>query len=276
MSKTIIKQQLVSKNKINEQTIIKIKNIEIGPNQFTLIAGPCSVENFKQLNQTARKIKKLGINILRAGAFKPRTSPYSFQGMGIKGLKILKKVSTKLKMLTISEIIDANDLPAFKENIDILQVGARNMQNFHLLKEIGKSKMPVMLKRSPTSTIEEWLFAAEYILKEGNKNIILCERGIRTFETETRNTLCLASIPLIQKLTHLPILIDPSHGTGKKECISSMVLASIAAGANGVMIETHPNPSKALSDGNQSLNLTEFTKLINEIKPVINFFNKKL
>ncbi len=265
--------KLVSKEAKSEKTTIKLKNIEIGKNGVAAIAGPCAVESEEQMDQVGNKLKKLGVKIMRGGAYKPRTGPYSFQGLGKEGLKILKKTADKYGLSTVTEVIDIRDIDLIAENADILQIGARNMQNFELLKELGKIEKPVLLKRGPMATIEELLLAAEYILLHGNPQVILCERGIRTFEKETRNTLALATIPLVKELSHLPIIIDPSHGTGKKSLIEPMTKAAIAAGADGFMIETHPTPEKALSDAQQQLSLEEFEELIKNIEPLLNALN---
>lgn len=235
-----------------ERTTIDVRGIKVGED-FTLIAGPCSVENEKQTIVTAQKVKECGANMLRGGAFKPRTSPYSFQGLGIKGLKILAKAREETGLPVVTEVIDTRDAGWVCEYADILQVGARNMQNFSLLKEVGKIGMPVLLKRGMYSTLEEWLNCAEYVLAEGNRNVILCERGIRTFETYTRNTLDLSMIPAVKEISHLPVIVDPSHGTGRLNLIEPMSLAAVAAGADGLIIEVHYRPEEALSDKEQAM-----------------------
>ncbi|BBE31009.1 hypothetical protein OSSY52_11500 [Tepiditoga spiralis] len=265
--------KLVSK-KFKEKNIINLKNLKIGKD-LIIIAGPCSVESEKQILQTALEVKKAGANILRGGAFKPRTSPYSFQGLGIKGLKLLKKAGKMFDMPIITELIDIRDINLIGEYSDIIQIGARNMQNFPLLKEVGKTNKPIMLKRGMNSTLEEFLCAAEYIMKEGNNKVFLCERGIRTFETYTRNTLDLSIIPSIKKESNLPIFVDPSHGTGLLSHIEPMSLAAIAAGADGLMIEVHINPEKALSDGFQAYPANEFKTLVDKIKRLYLTLNKK-
>jgi len=253
---------------INKQSKKKltIKNRVIGSTELMIIAGPCSVESKGQIFETAKIVKDCGGTILRGGAFKPRTSPYSFSGLGLEGLILLKAAGEQYDLPIISEVMDTRNVELMSEYVDILQIGSRNMQNFSLLSEVGKSNKPVLLKRGMSSTIEEWLLAAEYIALEGNSNIILCERGIRTFEKHTRNTLDLSAVPIIKNLTSLPIIVDPSHGTGIRSLVSPMANAAIAAGANGIMIEVHPNPDEALSDGMQSLTFEEFRKLMKQIK----------
>ena len=246
--------------------IIDIGNgVKIGNNDFVIIAGPCAVESREQIENIARYLSSLGIKILRGGAFKPRTSPYSFQGLGFEGLKYLRDVGERYDLKIVSEIMDPRDVEKACGYIDIYQVGSRNMQNFSLLKEVGKTNKPVLLKRGMSSTIKEWLMAAEYIAAEGNDKIILCERGIRTFENYTRNTLDLVSVPIIKSLSEYPILVDPSHGTGRRELILPVTKASLAIGADGVIIEVHPEPSKALSDGFQSLDFGGIRNLVQEI-----------
>ncbi len=261
--------KLASREAKSTKTQIKINDdVVIGGEEIVVIAGPCSIESEELTIEIARKVKEAGAHILRGGAFKPRTSPYSFQGFGVDGLKILAKAGREAGMPVISEILDKHDLPFFIEYVDIIQVGARNMQNFALLKELSKINKPVLLKRGMCATIDEWLFAAEYILSGGNENVILCERGIRTFETSTRNTLDLNAIPVLRDRTHLPVIVDPSHGTGHWDYVIPMAKAAIAAGADGIMVEVHPEPEKALSDGPQSLKYDTFFQLMKEIKPV--------
>ena len=247
--------------------IVKIGNLKIGKGDFIVIAGPCSIESEKQLFLTAKAIKN-NIHILRGGAFKPRTSPDSFQGLGLEGLKILKRVSQKLNLLTITEVLDTRDVDLVSEYADILQIGARNMQNFPLLKEVGKSKKPVLLKRGFGNTIKEWLMAAKYIEKEGNNKIILCERGIRTYENTLRFTLDFAGALWVQKNTPYPVIIDPSHATGERSLIEPLTLASKAAGFSGIMIEVHYRPEEALSDKDQALRPREFNQIIRELKKI--------
>jgi len=260
--------KLASKTFKPDPSIIEIKDIKVGGKKLAIIAGPCAVESYEQLYETASFLKSRGIRLLRGGAYKPRTSPYSFQGLREEGYQYLAEIGKELDMAIVSEVVSPESLEKASQYVDVIQIGARNMQNFELLREAGKSKIPVILKRGLSSTIEEWLNAAEYIMNEGNYNIILCERGIRTFETFTRNTLDLSSVPLIKELSHLPIIVDPSHGTGKWNLVTPMARAAVAAGADGLMIEVHPNPQTALSDGPQSLNFDAFNTLINEIQKI--------
>lgn len=246
--------------------IVRInKELKIGDGSFITIAGPCSIENLDHMIETVEFLSKEGIKLIRGGIFKPRTDPDSFQGIGEEGFKIFKKIKSEYEVSIISEIMDPRDVEEASEYIDIIQIGARNMQNYSLLKEIGRTNKPVMLKRGMSATINEWINAARYIEKEGNPNIILCERGIRTFETYTRNTLDLMSIPIIKNETDYPIIIDPSHGTGRRELIIPASKAAKILEADGIMVEVHPNPEKALSDGEQSLNFKEFQELNKEI-----------
>ena len=242
---------------------------------FILIAGPCSVESEQQLLEIANFLKKNNIKYLRGGAFKPRTSPYSFQGYGEEALRILKKISEKTGLKTVTEVIDVRDILLMEKYIDIFQVGTRNSQNFPLLRELGKTNKPIILKRGFAQTIEEFLYSAEYILKEGNKEVILCERGIRTFETQTRNTLDISAVPVIKKITKLPIIIDPSHAAGRKDIITDLSKAAIAVGSDGLLIEVHNNPERALSDKNQQLDFNEFSNLLKEINPYIKLRKNK-
>ena len=245
-------------------TVIEVAGAKIGGGNFLTIAGPCSVETEEQICGIARDIKSIGARMLRGGAFKPRTSPYSFQGLGGDGLGLLLKAKAETGLPIVTEIMDLSQLPLF-EDIDVIQVGARNMQNFQLLKELGKVKKPVLLKRGISNTIEEWLMSAEYVLAGGNADVILCERGIRTFETATRNTLDLSAIPVVKELSHLPIIVDPSHATGHAKYVESMSLAAVAAGADGLIIEVHNNPPAALCDGQQSITPDAFRKLSGKI-----------
>jgi 3-deoxy-7-phosphoheptulonate synthase len=254
-------------------TVVTVGNVRIGID-FALIAGPCSVENEKQTIITAQKVKEAGANMLRGGAFKPRSSPYSFQGLGLEGLKILEKAKKETGLPIVSEVIDPRDVSWVSEYIDILQIGARNMQNFSLLREVGRVEKPVLLKRGMHSTLSEWLNCAEYILAEGNPNVILCERGIRTFETYTRNTLDLSMVPAVKEETHLPVIVDPSHGTGKLELIESMCLAAVAAGADGLIVEVHYNPSEALSDKDQAMDPPMFARAAKKIKELKTFMGE--
>lgn len=261
------------KSKGKERTVIKVGNIEVG-NGFVVIAGPCSVESEEQTLIIAQKVKEAGAHMLRGGAFKPRTSPYDFQGLGLQGLKILEKARNVTGLPVVTEVIDPRDVTWVCEFADILQIGTRNMQNYSLLKEVGRVKKPVLLKRGMFSKLAEWLNCAEYIMNEGNPNVILCERGIRTFETYTRNTLDLSAVPALMELTHLPVIIDPSHGTGKASLIEPMSLAAVASGAHGLMVEVHHNPAKALSDKDQALTPVQFSGMIKKIKKLTRFMGE--
>jgi 3-deoxy-7-phosphoheptulonate synthase len=259
-----------------KNTTIKVGNEIIGGNRVVVMAGPCAVESYDQLMSTARFLKTQGASFLRGGAFKPRSSPYSFQGLEEEGLKILAEAREETGLLIISEAVSTRSLELAAKYVDIIQIGARNMQNFSLLQEVGKLKLPVMLKRGLSATIEEWLNAAEYIMSEGNYNIILCERGIRTFETYTRNTLDVSSIPAVKELSHLPVIADPSHGTGRWELVTPMSRAAIAAGADGITVEVHPNPKEALSDGPQSLTFDNFTDLMEDIRRIAGILGREM
>ncbi|GFP21555.1 3-deoxy-7-phosphoheptulonate synthase [Candidatus Hakubella thermalkaliphila] len=261
--------KLVSREFREEDTILNIDDVEISPRTFTVIAGPCSVESEEQIVSVARAIKAAGASILRGGAFKPRTSPYSFQGLGREGLKLLALARKEVGLPVVTEVLDVRDMELVYEHVDILQIGARNMQNFLLLSEAGKQDKPILLKRGFSATIEEFLMAAEYVAKEGNSKIILCERGIRTFETATRNTLDISAIPLIKKASHLPIIVDPCHATGKHDLVVPLSRAAVSVGADGIMVEVHPSPQEALSDGPQSLTPSEFETLMSEIRPLV-------
>ena len=260
--------KLVSREFKPEPSIVSIGGVKVGGKKLVIMAGPCSVENRQMLHETAKAVKHAGAQILRGGAFKPRTSPYSFQGLGEEGLKFLRDVGKETGMPVVTELMDARDIPLLEQYADILQIGARNMQNFDLLKEVGQSRKPVLLKRGLSATITEFLLAAEYILSQGNFNVILCERGIRTFEDQTRFTLDLNAVPVIKKLSHLPVIVDPSHGTGSWDFVGPMAKAAVAAGADGLMIEVHPNPEVALSDGPQSLLPKTFVELIKDLRKV--------
>lgn len=249
----------------SKRTVVRVGDVKVGQG-FVVIAGPCGVESEDQTVETAIAVKKAGADMLRGGAFKPRTSPYAFQGLGLKGLKILAKARDETGLPVVTEVIDPRDVSWVCEYADVLQIGARNMQNFSLLKEVGKSNKPVLLKRGMHSTIEEWLNCAEYILNEGNPDVILCERGIRTFETYTRNTLDISAVPAVKELTHLPIITDPTHATGKLSLIPSMCMASIAAGADGMIVEVHRNPEEALSDKAQALRPPAFEDLMKKVR----------
>lgn len=258
--------KLVNRKSSNENAVIDLENVKIGQGYFTIIAGPCSVENKEIIEETAHFLSELNIKIIRGGVFKPRTSPYSFQGLGKKGLEYLKEAAEKYNLKIITEALDEDSLYLVNKCADIIQIGSRNAQNFGLLKKAGRLQKPVLLKRGFMMTIEEFLYSAEYIAYEGNKNIILCERGIRTFETMTRNTLDISAVPVLKKETHLPIIIDPSHAAGRSDIIPDLIKAALAVGAHGIMVEIHPHPEKALSDGKQSLRFKEFEKIMKEIK----------
>ena len=253
-----------------EDTVVNINGNKIGGRHLGIIAGPCAVESEEQIVEIAKKVKTSGANFLRGGAFKPRTSPYSFQGLELDGLKLMEIAKQETGLPIVSELMSISYLDEFMNTVDVIQIGARNMQNYDLLKQVGKTNKPVILKRGLSSTIEEWLLSAEHIMAGGNENIILCERGIRTFETYTRNTLDLSAIPVVKKYSHLPIIIDPSHGTGSSEYVESMAKAAVVAGCNGLMIEVHNNPEKALSDGQQSITPNQFDKLMKKIKILSN------
>lgn len=261
--------KLVGRSFKKEQSIIEIgDNTSIGDKKVLVMAGPCAVESKEQLMLTAKKIKESGATVLRGGAFKPRTSPYSFQGLEEEGLKLLRKAANETSLSVITEVVDPRDVELVGNYTDIFQIGARNMQNYFLLKEVGKTQKPVLLKRGLSATYNEFLMAAEYIMSEGNYNVILCERGIRTFEDYTRNTLDLVSIPVLKKLSHLPIVIDPSHGTGHWDLVAPAAKGAVAMGADGLIVEVHPEPTKAYSDGQQSLKFDKFDNLMNELKNI--------
>jgi 3-deoxy-7-phosphoheptulonate synthase len=258
-------------------TVIEFSNgLKIGADEVVVMAGPCSVESREQLFTVAELISKAGARVLRGGAFKPRSSPYSFQGMGEQGLKLLREAGDRFHMLVISEVMEISQIPLMLPYVDILQVGARNMQNFNLLRELGKVKKPVLLKRGIAATLEELLLSAEYIMAGGNYDVILCERGIRTFETYTRNTLDISAIPIIKKLSHLPMTSDPSHGTGRRDKVAPMARASVAAGADALLIEVHHDPDKALSDGAQSLFPEQFRTLMDELRMIAPAVHRKI
>ncbi len=267
--------KLASREYHPANSVVEAGGIRIGED-LVVIAGPCTVESRKQMLDTATEVRKFGASMLRGGAYKPRTSPYSFQGMGKEGLEILKEAKEKTGLPVVSEVMCPENVGLMEKYVDVLQVGSRNMQNFDLLKAVGKSKKPVLLKRGMTATIEEFLLAAEYILSEGNKNVVLCERGIRTFENMTRNTLDLAAVPLLKRLSHLPVIVDPSHATGNRELVIPMAKASVACGADGIIVEVHPNPEKALCDGAQSLKFGDFEQLMKEIGKVAAAVGRKL
>lgn len=260
--------KLASREFKSENTKISVGGVEIGGERIVAIAGPCAVESEEQLMQAALGVKKAGATVLRGGAFKPRTSPFSFQGLKKAGLELLRSTSRKCAMPVVTEIVDTADVELFSEYVDIIQIGSRNMQNYSLLTAVGKTSLPVVLKRGFACTVTEWLTAADYILAEGNPNVILCERGIRTFEDSTRFSLDISSVPVIKKFSHLPIIVDPSHAAGHYSLVPSLAKSAVAAGADGLMIEVHPNPRDALVDGLQSLTLSDFTRLMSELGPL--------
>ena len=260
--------KLVSKNFKPQGTVIKIGKVEIGGPHVVTMAGPCSVESREQIETVADIVANSGAQVMRGGAFKPRSSPYSFQGMGEEGLKIMRAAADRRGLLVVSEVMDQTQIALLTQYSDILQIGARNMQNFNLLREIGKTRKPVLLKRGIAATIEELLLAAEYIMSGGNYEVILCERGIRTFETYTRNTMDIAAIPVVKKLSHLPIVGDPSHGTGRRDMVIPMARAAVAAGADGLIVEVHPDPDKAASDGAQTLTPAQFADMMTQVRAI--------
>jgi len=268
--------KLVSREAKDENTIIDVRGIKIGGDSIVVIAGPCAVESKEQLLTAARRAKKAGANIIRGGAFKPRTSPYSFQGLEEEGLSILKEASLETGLPVVTEVIDERSLQLSLDYVDIIQIGARNMQNFRLLKAAGQTDKPILLKRGMSATIEEWLMAAEYIMSEGNGKVILCERGIRTFETSTRNTLDLSAVPMVKRLSHLPVIVDPSHATGDRGLVLPMSLAAIASGADGLILEMHPEPAKALSDGPQSLTPEDLEHLMTQLQRIVPAVERKM
>lgn len=270
------KYKLVSREFKPEDSVVDVGGVKIGGGHFAVMAGPCSVESREQLLEAAKVVKACGGQFLRGGAFKPRTSPYDFQGLGVEGLKLMRSVGDEVGLKVVTEIVNINDLDTICQYADMLQVGARNMQNFQLLKEIGHTQKPVLLKRGLCATISEWLNAAEYIASGGNLNIVLCERGIRTYETYTRNTLDLSAVAAVKELSHLPIIVDPSHGTGRWEMVQPLARAAVAVGADGLMIEVHPHPEVALSDGDQSLKPAKFELVMNEVKQFLKIMGKTL
>lgn len=259
-----------------EDTVIDVKGSLIGGNNLAVMAGPCSVESEEQIIEIAKSVKESGATFLRGGAFKPRTSPYSFQGLELEGLELLKKARKATGLPIVTEIMSTDYIDVFERDVDVIQVGARNMQNFDLLKQLGKTSKPILLKRGLSATIEEWLMSAEYIMAAGNENVILCERGIRTFETYTRNTLDLSAIPAVKKLSHLPVIVDPSHATGKRFMISPLAKAAVAVGADGLIIEVHNNPEKALCDGPQSIRPNDYETLVQELKAIATAVGREL
>ncbi|MGA9056865.1 MAG: 3-deoxy-7-phosphoheptulonate synthase [Terriglobia bacterium] len=261
--------KFVSREFKKERTTIPVNGVEVGGSEFAIMAGPCSVESEKQIMETAEAVAATGAKILRGGAFKPRTSPYDFQGLELEGLKLLAKARQATGLAIVTEVMSEQDVEVVAEHANIMQVGARNMQNFMLLKALGECPRPVLLKRGMSSTIMELLMSAEYITAHGNPNIMLCERGIRTFETATRNTMDIAAVPLLNELTHLPVIVDPSHATGKRSLVPALARAAVAVGADGLLIEVHPFPEKAFSDGAQSLTLDQFRALTNDLRPYL-------
>ncbi len=268
--------KLASREFKSFDTTVKVKDVVIGGKEVVVMAGPCVVENEKQIFETAQQVKAAGAKILRGGAFKPRTSPYSFQGLGEEGLKLLAQAGEETGLAVVTEVMSVNQIELVGKYTDIFQVGARNMQNFVLLKELGKTKKPILLKRGMPATIEELLLSAEHILSQGNYEVILCERGIRTFENYTRNTLDLSAVPALKRLSHLPIIVDPSHATGRWRLVGPMAKAAIAAGADGLLIEVHPDPKSSLSDGAQTLKLDTFIQLMKEIEPIVKAIGREL
>jgi len=268
--------KLVSRELKPDPTVVEVRGVKIGGGSFCVMAGPCSVESLEQLMTTAEHVKKHGAHLLRGGAFKPRTSPYDFQGLKEGGLKMLAEARDATQLPIITEVKDVETLPLVAEYADVLQIGARNMQNFSLLERVGELGKPVMLKRGISSTVKEWLMAAEYILSRGNRNVILCERGIRTFETMTRNTLDLGVLPLLRAITHLPIVVDPSHGTGVARAVAPLARAAAATGVDGIMVEVHPNPAKALSDGPQALTFPMFEEMMRDVVRIVDVMGQTM
>src|SRR3954452_16204859 len=258
--------KLASRSFRPQGTVVRAGAVEIGGPQVVVMAGPCSVESREQIERSAEVVASAGAKVIRGGAFKPRSSPYSFQGMGEEGLRLLREAADRHALLVVSEVMDSTQIPLVSQYADILQVGARNMQNFNLLRDLGKQRKPVLLKRGIAATVEELLLSAEYILSGGNYDVILCERGIRTFETYTRNTMDISAIPVVKKLSHLPIVADPSHGTGRRDKVAPMARAAVAAGADGLLVEVHPDPDRALSDGAQSLRPDQFGELMGQLR----------
>jgi 3-deoxy-7-phosphoheptulonate synthase len=268
--------KLASRELRAEPTVVKAGSLAVGGKHIGVMAGPCSVENEEQICTTARAVKAAGASALRGGAFKPRTSPYSFQGLKEEGLKLMAEAREQTGLAIVTEVVSPEDVELVSEYADVLQIGARNMHNYRRLESAGKSPRPVLLKRGPSATVDEWLLAAEYILDAGNPNVMLCERGIRTFEAHTRFTLPLASVPYVQQKTHLPIVIDPSHGTGHTSLVTAMARAAVAAGADGIIVEVHPNPDKAMSDGYQSLNVPQFQEMMRQCGRIAEAMDREL
>jgi len=268
--------KLASRNFKPSGTRFTVRGVEIGGRSVVVVGGPCSVENRDQIEQSAEMVAKAGARGLRGGAFKPRSSPYSFQGMGEEGLRMMREAADRNNLFVVSEVMDHMQIPMMSDYVDLFQVGARNMQNFNLLKELGKSRIPVLLKRGISATIEELLLSAEYLLSGGNYNVILCERGIRTFESYTRNTMDISAIPVVKKLSHLPMMADPSHGTGRRDKVIPMARAAVAAGADGILVEMHPNPDKALSDGAQSLFPEQFSEMMRQLRMIASAVDREI
>ncbi|HKW96144.1 MAG TPA: 3-deoxy-7-phosphoheptulonate synthase [Bryobacteraceae bacterium] len=266
--------KFVSKEFKKERSAMCVNGLEIGGDEFIVMAGPCSVESERQIMETAESVRQSGAHILRGGAFKPRTSPYDFQGLELEGLKLLRKAKQATGLAIVTEVMSDRDAELVAEYADIMQVGARNMQNFALLKSLGKCGRPVLLKRGMSSTIKELLMSAEYLVAHGNSSVILCERGIRTFETATRNTCDIAAVPVLNELTHLPVIVDPSHATGKRSLVPAVARAAVAIGADGVLLEVHPHPEKAVSDGAQSLTLDQFSALMQQLRPYVDLWKE--
>lgn len=269
--------KLSSRETKHENTVIDLGDgVTIGGDKIAMMAGPCAVESEAQMEAATKAVKDAGAQILRGGAFKPRTSPYSFEGLGPDGLKLLSSAAKKHGMKVITEVVDVRDIDLICQHADILQIGTRNMSNFNLLKEVGKVDKPVLLKRGMSATVKDLLLAADHIMSNGNQNVMLCERGIRTFETETRNTLALATVPLVKELSHLPIIVDPSHSTGKPSLVSPVTLAAIAAGADGILIDVHPNPAEAMCDGDQAIKPDHFVELMGQLTPIAQAVNRTI
>ena len=268
--------KLSSRTFHREKTIVKVRGVEIGGPDVVIMAGPCTIESEQQVSEIAKRVARSGARVLRGGAYKPRTSPYAFQGMGVEGLKLLRAAADENRMATVSEVMEISQIEGMLPYVDILQVGARNMQNFNLLSALGQIRKPILLKRGMSATIQEWLLASEYIMNGGNYDVILCERGIRTFETYTRNTLDISAIPVIDKLSHLPIIADPSHATGRRDKVMPLARAIVAAGADGVLIEVHNDPDHALCDGPQSLYPDQFARLMDELRIIVPAVGRRL
>ncbi|HEY8182781.1 MAG TPA: 3-deoxy-7-phosphoheptulonate synthase [Thermoanaerobaculia bacterium] len=268
--------KLSSRTFHREKTIVKVRGVEIGGTDVVIMAGPCTIESEQQVFEIAKRVARSGARVLRGGAYKPRTSPYAFQGMGVEGLKMLRAAADENRMATVSEVMEISQIEGMLPYVDILQVGARNMQNFNLLSALGQIRKPILLKRGMSATIQEWLLASEYIMNGGNYDVILCERGIRTFETYTRNTLDISAIPVIDKLSHLPIIADPSHATGRRDKVMPLARAIVAAGADGVLIEVHHDPDHALCDGPQSLYPDQFARLMDELRIIVPAVGRRL